>query len=174
MSSSAVLGKLDHVAIAVWSMRDAARLVVDVMGGRFIGGGDNPELRVKAAQFDFEPGFKIELLEPLGEDSYLAAYLHKHGEGFHHITAYVEDVEAAAAELTEAGFGVIDTDVARESWKETFIRPSEASGTLIQLAKPGTPWTEAPEWVTLERVLDGEIQVLANEMSLKADSDLWD
>ncbi len=171
MTGAPFLEKLDHVAIAVWSIRDAARLVFDVMDGRFAGGGDNPELRVKVAQFVFAPGFKLELLEPLGEDSYLAGYLRRHGEGIHHITAYVEDVETAAAAITSAGYAVVDTDTDRDSWHETFIRPSAAFGTLIQLARPSDPWDEPPPGVTLERVLAGEIRVLANVMSIKASSE---
>ena len=159
--------KFDHVCVAVWSIEEACRLFVDLLGGEFIGGGDNPHLGVRAVQLGFPPGVKIELLEPLGPDSFLRRYLEQNGEGLHHVTAYVADVAAAAAELVAAGYEVVDTDTSQETWKETFLRPPSAFGTLIQLASAADPWEEPLAGITLEDVLSGKLQIRANVVSWK-------
>lgn len=154
--------KLDHVAIAVEDLPRAVRLFRDVLGFEFVGGGDNPELKVRAVQLRLPPGVKVELLTPTTEDSYLRAYLDRHGEGFHHVTMYVGDVAATAVALDTAGFPTVDTTTARESWHETFLRPASAFGALVQLSRPAVPWDRPLAGVTAEDVLEGRVQVLAN------------
>jgi len=161
---SGIVRKVDHIAIAVRSLRDALRLFADVLGGELIGGGDNPQLRVRAVQLRYPGGMRVELLEPLDPGSYLQAYLDRHGEGFHHLTCYVDDVAAAAEQVTAAGFDVVDTVVGSPSWDETFLRPSSAFGTLIQLARPVVPWTEPLQGLTLDDILAGRVGVLANRV----------
>ncbi len=139
---SALVRRFDHVAIAT---RDLARAVVlfrDVLGGTFIGGGDDERLGIRTLQLKLPPGVKIELMQPLSSESYLARYLDRHGEGFHHVTLFVEDVPAAVAAAVEEGFEVVDTSLARPTWHETFIRPTSGFGTLIQLAVSDLQWTE--------------------------------
>jgi methylmalonyl-CoA/ethylmalonyl-CoA epimerase len=159
--------KFDHVAIAVRDLPRAVNLFIDVLGGTFIGGGDNPELEVRAIQVSFPPGFRIELLTPLTPTSYLARYLERSGEGFHHVTAYVTDVQEAADTLESAGFATVDTRTDRDSWQETFIRPTSAFGALVQLATPGAPWSEPLDGITVTDVLEGRVQVIANAVTWK-------
>jgi methylmalonyl-CoA/ethylmalonyl-CoA epimerase len=159
------LKKLDHVCLAVRSIADACRLFVDVLGAEFIGGGDNPELGVRAVQLRLPPGSKVELLEPLDPDGFLARYLDANGEGFHHMTAYVDDIPAAVDALTKAGYEVVDTRVDRASWHETFLRPSSAFGALIQLAHPESAWESPIEGIDLQDVLAGKVRVIGNVVS---------
>ena len=162
-----ITDKLDHVAIAVEDLPRAVRLFRDLLGFEFVGGGDNPELKVRAMQLRLPPGVKVELLTPTTEDSYLRAYLDRHGEGFHHVTMYTGDVEAAASALEEAGFGTVDTTTARDSWHETFLRPATAFGALVQLSRPAVPWDRPLQGVTAEDILAGRVQVLANVVTWK-------
>lgn len=134
--------RFDHAAIAVRDLRRALALFRDVLGGRFIGGGDDPSLQIRTLQLQLPPGTKIELMQPLGPDSYLAHYIDRHGEGLHHITLFVEDVMVAVAAMEQAGFEVVDTSLGRATWHETFVRPSSGFGTLIQLAASELRWTE--------------------------------
>lgn len=168
MSAGGVIRKLDHVAIAVRSLPAAVRLFHEVLGGEFIGGGDNPQLRVRAVHLRFPPDMRVELLSPLGPDSYLHRYLDGHGEGFHHMTFYADEVQAAVDHVTANGFEVVDTVVGSPTWDETFLRPSTSFGALIQLARPVIPWTEPLEGVTVDDVLAGHIGVLANHAWLHA------
>ncbi len=162
-----MITSFDHVALAVADLPRAVRLFRNVLGFTFVGGGDNPELRVRAVQLRLPGSVKVELLTPLGEDSYLAAYLEGRGEGVHHVTMYVDDVADTAERLAESGRPVVDTRTDRDSWHETFLRPSSAFGTLVQLARPAVPWTTPLEGLTVEDVLAGRVQVLANVVTWK-------
>ncbi len=159
------LTKLDHMSLAVRSIEDACRLFIDRLGAEFVGGGDNFELGVKAVQLRLPPGTKIELLQPLDEDGFLARYIERHGEGFHHMTAYVEDIPAAVEGLEAAGYEVVDTRTDAPSWHETFLRPSSGFGALIQLARPETAWETPIEQITLQDVLDGKVRTASNVVS---------
>ncbi|MFF5986487.1 VOC family protein [Prauserella flavalba] len=151
--------RFDHVAVAVRDLATAAPLYADLFGGRLIAGGDDDRLAIRSLQLSFPPGVKIELLQPLHERSYLAAYLDKRGPGFHHMTCFVEDVTEAAARLEAAGFSTVDTRTGTGCWDETFIRPSSAFGTLVQLTDSPLSWTEPvlPEGAGIGDVLAGRI-----------------
>lgn len=159
--------KFDHVAIAVQDLPRAVRLFQDVLGFQFVGGGDNPELQVRAIQLRLPPNVRVELLTPTTPGSYLQRYLDRHGEGFHHITMYTEDVESTAAALDAAGFETVDTTVDRDSWHETFLRPGSAFGVLAQFSRAAVPWTEPLIDVVADDVLAGRVEVLANVVRWK-------
>jgi len=151
--------RFDHVAVAVPDIADAIPLYHGLLGGKLIAGGDDERLGLRTVQLRFDPGTKIELLAPLHEDSYLAAYLRKHGPGFHHMTCFVDDVARAVAELERAGYETVDTSAADEFWQETFVRPSSGFGTLIQLARSTLEWTTPvmPAGATIDDVVAGRI-----------------
>lgn len=173
MASAVPDFSVDHVCIAVRDAARACRLFIDVMGGTFVGGGDNPRLGVRAVQIKLG-AVKVELLEPLDPDGYLAAYIDRHGEGFHHLTLYTDDVVAADATVTAAGFETVDLDTDHPSWLETFTRPSSTFGALIQLSTPRDPWPDAMPGVTLSDVLEGAVHVLDNVVTWKKDgSPIW-
>lgn len=162
-----MIERFDHVALAVRDLPRAVALFQGVLGFTFVGGGDNPELQVRAMQLQLPGSVKLELLTPMTPESYLTAYLDRRGEGFHHMTMYVDDVEAAVTTLDEAGVATVDTTTARDSWHETFLRPSSAFGALVQLAKPAVPWTGPLEGVTAQDILDGRVQIVANHVTWK-------
>jgi methylmalonyl-CoA/ethylmalonyl-CoA epimerase len=166
--------KLDHVAVAVSSVADACRLFIDALGGVFVGGGDNPRLGVRAVQIAFPPGSKVELLQPVSEDGFLAEFIRRHGEGFHHVTLYVDDVETMDAQISSAGFGTVDLSLERASWQEIFTRPGSTFGALIQLSKPADPWPVPVPGITLDDVLTGKVQVLDNVITWKeSGEEIW-
>ena len=154
-----IVKRFDHVAVAVRDLGAASRLFIDLLGGELIAGGDDELIGIRTMQLRFPPGVKVELLTPLHETSYLVGYLEKHGEGFHHMTCMVDDVEEAARRLEEAGFGTVDTRSGTDFWDETYIRPSSAFGTLVQLADSPLEWTEPvmPEGATPADILAGRI-----------------
>jgi methylmalonyl-CoA/ethylmalonyl-CoA epimerase len=160
--------KLDHICIAVWSIADACRLYVDVLGAEFIGGGDNPRMGMRAVQLRYPPGGKVELLEPLSQEGWLYQYLQRYGPGFHHLTFYTDDVLEAEHVINEHGFDTVDTDLSYPSWKETFTRPSSTFGIIVQLATPSHPWDAPLPEITLVDVLEGRVQILENVVSWKA------
>ena len=164
---------VDHVCLAVRDARRACDLFIDVMGGTFVGGGDNPRLGVRAVQIKLGK-MKVELLEPLDPGGYLSRFIDRHGEGFHHLTLYTDDVVAADRQVRDAGFETVDLHTDNSTWKETFTRPSSTLGALIQISTPSDPWPDEMPGVRLDDVLDGRVQVLDNVVTWKQSGEpIW-
>lgn len=161
----------DHIGIAVRDLGRAAELYGDVLGGRLVRGGDDIELGLRTMQFTLPATVKVELLTPLGDDSYLARYLDKHGEGFHHATIFVADIHAAVAELEQRGFQTVDVDASMDTWQEAFIRPSTGFGALIQLVATVSDWTTPVPGMTRDGILAGEWQWMNNRCVRTEDVD---
>ncbi len=162
--------RLDHIALAVRSLEDAARLFRDVLGATFITGGDDPKLQLRSAQYLLEPGTKIELLQPLTADCGLARFIDKHGEGFHHITLFFDDIEELIPQLAREGFEVTDTDLADDGWRETYLRPSSGFGALMQFVATTKSWSDPVPDITEEAVLAGGVVWTGSEPALREDS----
>jgi methylmalonyl-CoA epimerase len=129
--------ELDHVAVAVRSIKAALPLFRDALGGEYLMGGDQGETW-RWVQFRYPGGGKVELLEPLGE-GFLSQFLERRGEGLHHVTFKTDDIRAAIAHLEALGYEVVDVQLDDPDWKEAFLRPSKAHGTLIQVAQSSQP-----------------------------------
>lgn len=127
--------KLDHTAITTRSVRDALRLYRDLLGGELYLAGDNPAQGFRWVQVVYPGGGKIELLEPLADDGFLARFLDRHGEGVHHMTFKVRRIEEFVALLKARGVRVVDENYADPTWKEAFISPRSAHGTIVQVAE---------------------------------------
>lgn len=151
------LRRFDHVAIAVEDLERAVVLFQGILGGTFIHGGDDERLGIRTIQLGLTPGVKIELMTPIRPDSYLRRFLDRHGQGFHHATFLVDDVEKAVSELTSKGFEVVDTDLREPYWRETFVRPSSGFGTLLQIADTTKTWSTPTTAYTLQDVLTGRV-----------------
>jgi len=134
---------LDHVAVALRSIKSALPLYRDALGGEYLMGGDaNGTWRW--VQFRFPGGGKIELLEPLG-DGFLTEFLERYGEGLHHITFKTDDIAEAISEVEAKGYELVDVNLDSPHWKEAFLRPSKAHGTLIQIAQSAFTDEQASE-----------------------------
>jgi methylmalonyl-CoA epimerase len=133
--------QLDHVAVAVRSIKSALPLYRDALGGEYLMGGD-ADGSWRWVQFRFPGGGKVELLEPLGE-GFLTRFLERYGEGLHHVTFKTDDIRGAISELEGRGYELVDVDLDDPDWKEAFLRPSKAHGTLIQIAQSALPDDEA-------------------------------
>ncbi|MBI3180563.1 MAG: methylmalonyl-CoA epimerase [Myxococcales bacterium] len=133
MSAVKCLG-LDHVAIAVSELERAIELYRDAFGLPLSEVEEVPEQKTKAAIFGHGRG-RVELLCPTVEDSPVARFLKKRGEGLHHLCLEVEDIEAAMAELRAKGAPLID-QVPRPGAggaKVAFIHPQGCFGVLVEL-----------------------------------------
>jgi methylmalonyl-CoA/ethylmalonyl-CoA epimerase len=151
------LTQVDHLGIAVRSMEAALPLFVDLFGARFVIGGDDPVYGMRTIQFELPGGMKLELMAPLRDDCHLHAYFAERGEGFHHLTVFVRDLEQALEALAARGIEVVDTDLSDPKWRVTYIRPSSGFGTLIQVAETSERWDVPVEGITLEACLAGEV-----------------
>jgi methylmalonyl-CoA/ethylmalonyl-CoA epimerase len=152
------LRHIDHLGIAVPSIAEASALFVGLLGGRVTNGGDDPILGIRTVQLSFEGGFRLELLEPLRDDSGVARFLARRGPGFHHLTIMVRDIVAAIAELEQAGFDLVDTDIETDPlWRATYVRPRSGFGILLQVVESPIDWSQPMPDATLERVVGGEL-----------------
>ncbi len=127
--------RLDHVSVATHRMRPLVHLVRDVLGARFLMGGDEVAQGFRWAQFQFAEGGVIELMEPLGEKGFLQDFLSRRGEGLHHVTLRVRDIAAKGRALEAQGFHPVKANFSNPVWKELFLHPRETHGVLIQLAE---------------------------------------
>jgi methylmalonyl-CoA/ethylmalonyl-CoA epimerase len=80
---------------------------------------------------------RVELLQPLGENSPVARFMEKRGPGIHHICIEVEDIAARLAELKAAGAQLIDEQPRRGAGGHliAFVHPKSTSGVLIELVQ---------------------------------------
>jgi methylmalonyl-CoA/ethylmalonyl-CoA epimerase len=145
--------ELDHVAVAVRAIKPALRLYRDGLGGEYLMGGDVADTW-RWVQLRYPGGGKVELLEPLGE-GFLSRFLDKYGEGMHHMTFKTDDIHAAIEHLEGLGLELVDKSLDDPHWKEAFLRPSSAHGTLIQVAQ-----SSAPDDVVKHRLRPGNIDEL--------------
>jgi methylmalonyl-CoA/ethylmalonyl-CoA epimerase len=138
---------LDHVAIATTDIAAALDTAVGELGGTIFSGGDGYGFRwVQVRLGEGDTGMTVELLiewKPEQND-FLARFLARHGPGQHHLTFKVKDLAATLSRVQRAGFQPISVNLTDPHWKEAFLQPREAHGTVVQLAQvhpdhPGTP-----------------------------------
>lgn len=130
--------RFDHVAVGVHHAETAARVYRDLLGGEYVGEGSVEEEGFRFVQYRYPNKMKIELFEPLGEDGFLQKFLARRGEGVHHLTFRVENMESRLELLRAAGIEPFHVALQR-TWKEAFIHPRQAHGVLIQLMERTPP-----------------------------------
>ena len=131
-----MIGRLNHVAIAVPDLEAATRTYRDVLGAPVSQPLPLPAHGVVTVFVEL-PNTKIELLHPLGADSPIAGYLAKNPSGgIHHVCYEVEDIRAARDRLTAQGARVLGDGEPREGAHGKpvlFLHPKDFHGTLIEL-----------------------------------------
>ncbi len=133
MAEGMGIKRLDHVCWAVWKVEDVLPLLTKLMGMQVVARYQDQEqgyagvvLSVPGGNADFE------VLEPLGEDSFLVRFLRERGPGLHHVTFIVEDTERAAEAIRAFGIEPWGGVRRRDGWAETFIHPRDSGGVLFQ------------------------------------------
>ncbi|ATN33974.1 methylmalonyl-CoA epimerase [Rhizobium sp. ACO-34A] len=131
-----MLGRVNHVAIAVPDLAAATASYRDTLGARVSEPQALPEHGVTVVFVEL-PNTKIELLEPLGADSPIAAFLAKNpGGGMHHICYEVEDILATRDQLAGGGARVLgggEPKIGAHGKPVLFLHPKDFYGTLIEL-----------------------------------------
>jgi methylmalonyl-CoA/ethylmalonyl-CoA epimerase len=131
-----MIGRLNHVAIAVKDMAKAAAVYRDTLGAAVSEAVPQPEHGVSTV-FITLPNTKIELLEPLGADSPIAKFLERNADGgIHHICYEVEDILAARDKLVAKGARVLGTGepkIGAHGKPVLFLHPKDFCGTLVEL-----------------------------------------
>lgn len=127
--------EFDHTAHAVHSIAEAARLYRDILGGVSVWGRAVDAEGFRFEQFRYPNGSKIELLEPIDPDGFVARFLEERGEGLHHLTFKVVRLEELVEKVKARGYRVVGERYDNPDWKEAFISPRNAHGTIVQLAE---------------------------------------
>jgi methylmalonyl-CoA epimerase len=139
------IGKLDHIGIAVKSVAEARKFFEGILGAKFVFEAANQAAGFKLAAFDLN-GLSIELLEPLGDNSFLHKFLEKRGEGMHHLTFNVPDCKDKTAALKEQDIRIVDEHEWSPTSFESFISPRSSHGVLIQLGNGYPTLSYDPAW----------------------------
>tara|TARA_Y100001954_G_scaffold43444_1_gene44908 strand:- start:522 stop:926 length:405 start_codon:yes stop_codon:yes gene_type:complete len=131
-----MIGKLNHIAIATPNLDKAIRSYKDILGVKISDPLDQIEHGVKVVFIEI-PNTKIELLEPLGENSPIENFLEKNKKGgIHHICFEVEDIDSAILRLKKDGATVLGDGKAKigaHGKPVIFLHPKDFNGALIEL-----------------------------------------
>ncbi|MEW6244162.1 MAG: methylmalonyl-CoA epimerase [Bacillota bacterium] len=128
--------QLDHIGIAVTSIKESSRVWTDALGLVLEGTEVVESQKVRVA---FLPlgSTRIELLEPTADDSPIARFIETRRPGIHHIAVEVEDIDAAVDRAKGAGLRLL-SDAPVEGAHDTrviFIHPSSTGGVLLELVQ---------------------------------------
>jgi methylmalonyl-CoA/ethylmalonyl-CoA epimerase len=131
-----MIGRLNHVAIAVTDLDRSTALYRDTLGARVSAPLPQPEHGVTVVFVEL-PNTKIELLEPLGDHSPIAKFLEKNSDGgMHHVCYEVDDIRAARDTLKASGARVLgdgEPKIGAHGKPVLFLHPKDFGGTLVEL-----------------------------------------
>jgi methylmalonyl-CoA/ethylmalonyl-CoA epimerase len=131
-----MIGRLNHVAIAVRDIAAASKVYRDTLAAEVSAPVPLPEHGVTTV-FVTLPNTKIELLEPLGENSPIAKFLERNADGgIHHICYEVDDLAAARDHLKSKGARVLgdgEPKIGAHGKPVLFLHPKDFCGTLVEL-----------------------------------------
>ena len=131
-----MIGRLNHVAIAVRDIARAARVYQDTLGAEVSAAEPQPAHGVTTV-FITLPNTKIELLEPLGENSPIGKFLERNPDGgIHHVCYEVADIIAVRDRLKAEGARVLgdgEPKLGAHGKPVLFLHPKDFCGTLVEL-----------------------------------------
>jgi len=131
-----MIGRLNHVAIAVRDIAKAAKVYRDTLGAEVSEKVAQPDHGVSTVFINL-PNTKIELLEPLGEGSPIDKFLDKNPDGgIHHLCYEVPDIKAARDTLKAQGARVLgdgELKIGAHGKPVLFLHPKDLCGTLVEL-----------------------------------------
>ena len=128
--------KIEHIGIAVADMEQAVKTYEQLLQTPCYKKEQVASEGVETAFFQLADS-KIELLEAMNEDSPIAKFIQKKGEGIHHIAFEVEDIEAEMKRLSALGFQVLNEQPKRGADNKLvcFLHPKSAHGVLVELCQ---------------------------------------
>ena len=128
------ISHIEHLGIAVKSIEEQMPYYEQVLGVKCYNIEEVADQKVKTAFFKIGQT-KIELLEPTSEDSTIAKFIEKRGEGIHHIAFAVSDVQSALQEMEVKGVQLVDKTPRNgaEGMTIAFLHPKSTQGILTEL-----------------------------------------
>jgi methylmalonyl-CoA/ethylmalonyl-CoA epimerase len=122
--------RVDHVGIAVESVSDAEPVLLALGCDRIT--DDIVNDRFRWVYYELGNASRLELIEPVDDDSFLTEYLDANGPGLHHVTLEVADLDRVADVLEDEGLSIVDR-ASFDGWREAFVSPRNPTGVLFQL-----------------------------------------
>lgn len=131
-----MLKKINHIAVAVNNLEEAAKFYQNVLGLTLSGVEVVTAQKTKVGFFKIGES-NIELVQPAEPDSPLVKFLETKGPGIHHICLEVDDVEAEVKAFLEKGATMVDQKPrpGAHNTKVAFVHPKSSSGVLIELCE---------------------------------------
>lgn len=130
------MNKIEHIGIAVKNLKESNKLFAKLLGEKHY---KTEEVKSEGVSTSFFKvgGNKIELLEATNEESPIAKFINKKGEGIHHIAFDVDDIEAEIDRLTEEGFILLNNKPKKGADNKlvAFLHPKSTNGVLIELCQ---------------------------------------
>lgn len=132
--------RIEHIGIAVRNLEESLTLWTGMLNLKARGIEEITERGVKLAHLEIEEGPSIELVTPCGEDSPLEKFLEERGEGIHHFSFEVEDIQSVIEGLKTKGIQFVHDKPQKgaEGSLIAFIHPRHFNGVLIELKQRGS------------------------------------
>lgn len=128
--------RVNHIGIAVKDLRSTIKFYSETFGLKSSAVREVPSQGVKIAMITVGD-LKLELLEPFGEHSPISNFLAKRGQGLHHITFEVDEMEKNVAEIKQKGVRTLSElpSVGYDGKPIIFLHPKDTGGVLIEIEK---------------------------------------
>jgi methylmalonyl-CoA/ethylmalonyl-CoA epimerase len=132
-----LIKQIDHIAIAVNDIHEASKFFVDVLGLEVSAPQDVPEQKTRVAFVQIGE-VRIEFVQPMNDDSPVAKFIAKRGQGIHHVAYETGDILSALDALKAKDVPLIDKEprVGAHEAKIAFVHPKGVSGVLTELCEP--------------------------------------
>jgi len=132
-----LFGRIDHIGIAVKDLDAAVRLYGGPFGMAEQHRETVEEQGVEAVLLEVGEGH-IELIKPLSDDTGVAKFIAKNGEGMHHVAYQVDDIDAALQKVRDAGMRLIDEQprTGIRGSRVAFLHPKSTGGVLTEIVEP--------------------------------------
>ncbi len=130
-----MIKRIDHVSIAVRDLESAKSFFIDRLGGTEVYSSIEESEGFRWTAIALGSSCTLELVDPVGDSSFLNRFLDRRGDAVHHITIQVDNAESARDTLEARGvptFGYNDVD---PNWKHFYVHPKHAFGVLLQFAE---------------------------------------
>ena len=131
------LKNIEHIGIAVQNLEDSLNFYQNILGLEFLKQENIESQGVKIAFLKVGES-KIELLEPLNEESTIARFIEKNGQGIHHFAILVDSIEDKIKAMRAQGARLIGNKVTEgaDDMKIIFVHPKTTNGVLLELCEP--------------------------------------
>ncbi|KPC77709.1 lactoylglutathione lyase [Thermoactinomyces vulgaris] len=128
--------KISHIGIAVWDLQKACAWYQEVLGLTLEGTEEVESEQVRVGFLRIGES-RIELLEPMSEESAIHKYLVRHGEGIHHLALEVSDIKTRLREVAEQGVRLINEEPkpGAHQMNIAFLHPKSTGGVLLELCE---------------------------------------